>query len=136
MRINRFAIFFLLISFTINAFAWQSGATAISHDLDHDQRRLISSPDEHFDAHSADGQTSPIGFDHDSPAGSGHNGPDDFDQAVHQLLHAAGYAQPCAITLFQPDVAPAGVSHTNIPPFIKAPTAEFRPQFRPPRIAS
>ncbi len=120
MRSKRFVIFFLLISFTINAFAWQSGANAIRHDIDHSERLLISAPNEHFDAHSLGDE----------------NGPDDFDHAVHQLLHGAGYAQPFAITEIQPVAVTSGVNCIDITLLVKVAQFESDTQFRPPRITS
>lgn len=120
MRSKRFVIFFLLISFAINAFGCQASANAIRHDIDHSERSLISVPNEHFDAHSFGDE----------------NGPDDFDHAVHQLLHGAEYAQPFAITVIQPVAAATGANCIDIGFFVKVPQPESDAQFRPPRITS
>lgn len=120
MRSKRFVIFFLLIVFTINAFGWQSGANAMRHDIDHSEHLLISAPEEHFEAHSFGDE----------------NGPDDFDHAVHQLLHGAGHAQPFAITVVQPVAAVSGANCVDINLLVKVPQAEYDTQFRPPRTTS
>ncbi len=120
MHFSQLLLWLLLTSFVANAFAWKSDARAVAHDLDHAQHLVIASALDHFDAHSSTGE----------------HQDQDFDKDVHQLLHAAGYLQPFAITSFQPLVsACSAVVEKSLLP-VRFSKSEPDPLFRPPRITS